>query len=85
MKTIAILTMMFLPGAYVAASLNSTRSSNMSINEVQTLFSMNMFNWQAENDENILSAYFWVYWVITIPITVLVLLIWMAWYRPWKA
>ncbi|KAF8856396.1 hypothetical protein BDZ45DRAFT_594255 [Acephala macrosclerotiorum] len=68
MKTIAILTMMFLPGAFIA-----------------TLFSMNMFNWQAENGENVLSAYFWVYWVITVPITAIVLLIWMAWYRPWKA
>jgi hypothetical protein len=33
MKTIAILTMMFLPGAFIAVSMNSTGSSNRNINE----------------------------------------------------
>jgi hypothetical protein len=46
---------------------------------------MNMFNWEAQDDEKVLSGYFWVYWAITLPITAFVLLIWMAWYKPWKA
>ncbi|CZR66397.1 uncharacterized protein PAC_16298 [Phialocephala subalpina] len=60
MKTIAIVTMVFLPGAYVA-----------------TLFSMTMFNWQAQNGQ-VLSSHFWIYWAVTVPVTLFVLLIWIA-------
>jgi len=66
MKAIAIVTMVFLPGAYIA-----------------TLFSMSMFNWEA-TDGPVLSHYFWVYWAVTVPVTILVLSIWALWSKPWK-
>ncbi|MCJ1243175.1 hypothetical protein MMC30_000372 [Trapelia coarctata] len=62
MKTIAVLTIVFLPGTFVAA-----------------LFSMPMFNWQADSTTAVVSPRFWVYWAITAPLTIVVVLIWFIW------
>jgi Mg2+ and Co2+ transporter CorA len=65
MKTIAVLTIVFLPGTYVA-----------------TIFSMDMFQWQPEDGGRpTVSKLFWVYWVITVPLTGLVLAGWLIWTR----
>ena len=40
---------------------------------------MSMFNWQAPPGTNILSSRFWVYWAVTIPLTLLVLTVWLFW------
>jgi hypothetical protein len=67
MKAIALLTTLFLPGTFVA-----------------TFFSMTMFDWSPSNSSGSpkVSKYIWVYWVITIPLTLAVmvsLLIWARW------
>jgi hypothetical protein len=41
---------------------------------------MNMFNWQAPAGEHIVSDYFWVYFAITIPLTLLILSGWLVFY-----
>ena len=64
MKTIAILTMMLLPGTAVAS-----------------LFSMNLFDWSAEDGKNIGSKWLWIYFVVTVPLTVLILVAWWIWNR----
>jgi hypothetical protein len=67
-KIIAILTMLFLPGTFVA-----------------TFFSMTMFDWNIGNgtaESGIqVSSYIWVYWVVTIPLTALVMGCWILWNR----
>lgn len=71
-KIIAILTMVFLPGTFVA-----------------TFFSMDMFNWNANGDGSSsgdqgsiqVSSYIWVYWVVTLPLTILVMGCWILWNR----
>lgn len=81
MKTIAVLTTLFLPGTYVA-----------------TLFSTTMFNWNPPSSGSsttpdspdstpTVSPYIWVYWVISIPLTLLVMLLWLFWSRRelWKS
>lgn len=60
MKTIAALTMVFLPGTYIAA-----------------IFGMNLFNYSAGGIH--VSARWWLYVAITIPMTVLTIGIWWAW------
>ena len=60
MKTIAALTMVFLPGTYIAA-----------------IFGMNFFNYSAGNIH--VSARWWLYVAITVPMTVLTIGIWWAW------
>jgi len=64
MRTIAIMTIAFLPGTFISA-----------------LFSMEMFNWQAPQGASVVSSRFWIYWAITVPLTLLVFSIWTVWIR----
>ena len=68
MKTIAILGIVYLPGTFMA-----------------TLFSINMFNWGGADRGNTsslaVSPNIWIYWVITVPLTVVTFLIWLLWSR----
>lgn len=76
MKTIGVLTTLFLPGTFVA-----------------TLFSTTMFNWNvpgngsggssttADSPAVSVSPYIWVYWAISIPLTSVVMLLWLFWSR----
>lgn len=68
MKTIAILGIVFLPGTFVAA-----------------LFSSNMFKWgdadSGESSSLTVSPSMWIYWAITVPLTVLTFLLWVFWFR----
>jgi len=56
MKVIAVMTMAFLPGTYIA-----------------TLFSLPLIQWDASE---VVSRPFWLYWAISIPITVVIFLVW---------
>ena len=42
-----------------------------------TLFSMSMFNWQANavGNESVVSGNFWIYWAVALPLTVVVIAI----------
>ena len=63
MKTIAVVTMVFLPGTYVSA-----------------LFAVPLFRWDAPPGQPVVvQDRFWYYWAVTVPLTVAVLLLWMAW------
>ena len=64
MKTIAILTMLLLPGTAVAS-----------------LFSMNMFNWSAQDGSHIESKWLWIYFVVAVPLTAMILVAWWIWTR----
>lgn len=68
MKTIAILGIVFLPGTFVA-----------------TLFSINMFKWggadSGETSSLTVSPSMWIYWAITVPLTVVTFLLWVFWFR----
>lgn len=45
---------------------------------------MSMFNWQASANDPVLSSRFWVYWAVTVPLTLLVLAVWLFWLRQHK-
>ncbi|KAK4553843.1 hypothetical protein LTR86_009018 [Recurvomyces mirabilis] len=64
MKTIAVLTLTFLPGTAVAS-----------------FFSMTMFQWPFKHQDDIASPYVYVYFVITIPLTLVVYAAWVWWFR----
>ena len=61
MKTLAAVTVVFLPGTFVAS-----------------LFSMSMFDWQADA-KSVLTPRFWIYWVVTIPLTLATVCAWYVW------
>ncbi|KAH0547935.1 hypothetical protein GP486_008324 [Trichoglossum hirsutum] len=65
MKSIAILTMVFLPGTAVA-----------------TLFSVSTFFSTSPRSPHLtVSSSFWIYWVVTVPLTLVVLIIWRLWMK----
>ncbi|KAI5464434.1 hypothetical protein BGZ63DRAFT_377645 [Mariannaea sp. PMI_226] len=66
MKTISILGIIYLPPSFVA-----------------TLFSINMFNWGGtdgnESSSMTVSPNMWVYWAVSVPLTVVTCLVWVLW------
>ena len=65
MKTISVVTIVFLPGTFVA-----------------TLFSMDVFHGQSADGTGVrVASLFWVYWAVTIPLTMLVIASWLLWSR----
>jgi hypothetical protein len=62
MKTLAAVTVAFLPATFVAS-----------------FFAMPLFNWDADRDSAVVNGRFWIYWVVTIPLTLTTLFIWLSW------
>jgi hypothetical protein len=87
-KVIAILGTVFLPGAYLSVSASSPlplTSHNLSTKLPQSLFSTTFFNWQAQSSSPSgpsISPLFWIYWAISIPLTVAVVGSYALW--DWK-
>ena len=65
-KTIAVLTTVFLPGTFIS-----------------TFVSMPLLSWNASSWSTIVTSRFWVYWAITIPLTLVTLIAWYSW-RRWR-
>lgn len=59
MRSIAVLTMVYLPFSTVAA-----------------IFSMNLFDWQAQDGRSVVSKYFWVFVAVAAGLTIITLLTW---------
>lgn len=62
MKSLALLTMVFLPGTAIAS-----------------FFAMPFFNLTVDETGIETKPQFWIYWALTIPITLLVLCLWISW------
>lgn len=50
---------------------------------VAAFFAMPLFNWNAGSGEPVLNRWFWVYWALTLPLTVVVMLCWYTWMQ-WR-
>ncbi|KAG9246385.1 hypothetical protein BJ878DRAFT_497217 [Calycina marina] len=48
---------------------------------IASLFSMTFFNFQSDNGGQELSPKFWIYWAVTIPLTVCIVGMWWIWER----
>lgn len=44
-----------------------------------SFFSMPLFNWNAGAGQSVLGDRFWVYWTVTLPLTVAVMAAWWSW------
>jgi ABC-type branched-subunit amino acid transport system permease subunit len=84
MKTVAVVTMAFLPATFTSVSLNSPGCTGYA-NNLQAVFSMSFFNFSPGNgtepDEWKVSSQIWIYWVVAIPLTLMTLLAWLFWKR----
>jgi hypothetical protein len=84
MKAIAVLTMAFLPGTFVAVRIRYHPNYSNFVRRAkfqQAFFAMPLFNWNASAHESVYNPRFWRYWTVTIPLTVLVFLLWGVWVR----
>lgn len=71
MKALAVITAIFLPGEFMSS-----------------LFGMSIFDWQPGGDDDggggggdsVVSWRFWIYWCITVPLTIGILVSWRAWW-----
>jgi len=82
MKTMSIMTLIFLPGTSIAVS-NSHFFQLLAkvLREWQSIFSMGVFNWDAKDVRHVGNQYLWLYFAIVIPLTFIVLLIWYSWVK----
>ncbi|KAK8905624.1 hypothetical protein QC760_005546 [Botrytis cinerea] len=68
MRTIAVLGLLFLPGTFICA-----------------IFSTSFFNFSPGNTTEpqrwVVSDKFWIYWVVTVPLTLVIMLLWCI-YQP---
>lgn len=79
MKSIALLTMLFLPATFISVRLLLSYCRNLpSLTMSQAFFSITFFNvgddgkWSASKD-------IWIYFIITVPVTVASPLVWKWW------
>lgn len=42
---------------------------------------MSLFEWDATKGSEVVNRRFWVYWAITIPLTIVTFMAWMLWLR----
>lgn len=79
-----MLTMVFLPATFVAVSLELRALGHEGPSQLtltQTVFSMTFFNWNPEQDEKMMSPWFWIYVVITVVFTLVTMCIWLFFNR----
>lgn len=81
MKSIAVVTMLFLPGTFVSVSSPATfPSSQTNLWTQKTLFAMPFFHVGAEDEVKlVVDSQWWLYLAVTLPVTLLVFLLWGAW------
>ncbi|KAK5995002.1 hypothetical protein PT974_03392 [Cladobotryum mycophilum] len=80
MKTIAVMTLVFLPATFVCASRQPPphirRPTNFVPNTIWSFFSISFFNWQADT-KVMASRRIWIYFAVASPLTLVVLLCWV--------
>jgi len=78
MKSIALLTMIFFPATFLSVCIASLIAFGAALTQLQALFSTTFFSfgdngwWQASPRQ-------WIYWAITIPVTLLVVAAYNTW------
>ena len=88
MKTVAILTLTFLPATYVSVSrleIFFSRSLRHWLISFQSVFSMSFFNFSPSSDGRhgkwFVSDSFWLYWAVSFPLTLVTIASWLSWQK----
>lgn len=64
MRTIAIVSLFFLPATFVAS-----------------FFAMPIIDWSADSQSPTVSKSFWIYWVVSLPLTCMIVVGWLVWHK----
>ena len=77
-KALTLVTAFYLPFSFVAVSTytNMRCDSEVSTNHEQTIFGMNLIAFDSESHRLLLSQHLWLYFVISVPLTILTLACW---------
>ncbi len=51
---------------------------------VASLLSIPMFDWQASSEDTVVSNRFWIYWVVSVPLTIGLFVGWNFWWKRQK-
>lgn len=78
MATIAFVTLVFLPITTVSVRAPTTARNSL-LTRAQTIFGSQFFNVADDNSAIEVSKDFWIFWVVSIPLTLIVLLGWTLW------
>ena len=77
MKSIALLTMVFLPATFISVCIVTLIIFSAALTQLQSFFSTTFFTYGEEGWQT--SNRLWIYWVITVPATIVVVIIWNIW------
>lgn len=77
MRSIGLLTMVFLPLSTVAVSIGSPKARTRKLTAFQSVFSTTFFDWNGAAGGAIVSKYIWIFAVIAVGLTSMVV---GAWY-----
>ena len=89
MKTIAVLTLTFLPATFVSVwKFSLPRQVLQQLTALQAVFSMTFFDFSPRNEAHpeawVVSEKIWIYWVISLPLTIVTILSWFTWQRKFR-
>ena len=82
MKSIALLTMLFLPATFVSVQYRSPefwKTGTDNHISRQTVFAMPILDWNADRASEVVTRHAWLYLAVTLPLTILVLIVWSGW------
>jgi hypothetical protein len=80
MKTLALITLIFLPGTFVAVSDTSAASLSLHVADAchqQSIFAMPLLKWDAHDGENVVRSRFWIYCALAGPLTLFFAVLWI--------
>jgi hypothetical protein len=81
MTTIAVVTMTFLPGTFAAVWFPIPTQMLIVFEHFAdafwSLFSLSMFQWNATSGKDVVNNRFWIYWIVTVPLTLATFVVWI--------
>lgn len=84
MKTIAILTLTFLPATFVSVGKFSLPCQVLQqLTALQAVFNFSPGN-EAHPEAWVVSEKIWIYWVISLQLTIVTILSWFTWQRKFR-
>lgn len=85
MKTIAFVSLVYLPGTFVSVCLMPVFPVEYLVLEAmltrQGVFGTNFFDFDAPSGGGWAHSHFWLYWAVALPLTFATMGVWLAWHR----
>lgn len=80
MKALAVITAIFLPGEFIGTLFGMSMFDWLAPGKDDEEAAAGGGAKEDPESDDILSRNFWVYWIISIPLTLLIILVWRAWW-----